>query len=122
YDLSFGNNSKRRATVATVRRSVNAPAIKSGLSGVGRRQDHGPEYLVFGAWSIARRYAQFCDTALEHVGAVRGRVAPAGKRFRQRMIAGRDVLDRHGRGIAAGGKALGERRADVVVHFVGGGH
>src|SRR3569623_2998834 len=89
----------------------NALAIRRG-------QDHGPEHLVFGVRRIDRGDAHFCDTGRQHVGTVRGRIAPAGKRFRHGVITGGNILDRL-RGIEARRlDALTERGCDIVIELI----
>src|ERR1700750_2978021 len=51
-------------------------SLENALPGTPRCKNERPEHLILGVRSIARRYAQFCDTALEHIGIMRRRAAP----------------------------------------------
>src|SRR5262245_66680121 len=75
--------------------------VRSALLVVRGRQDQGPEHAVLAAGRIDRRDAHVGGALEQHVGAVVRRVAPAGKRLGDGVVAGRDVF-RRDLGVEAG--------------------
>ncbi len=111
---------RRRAAARAGARHLRAKDVRYDLAALLVRlgQDQRPEHLVFRLRRIDRGDAHLGHVAVEHVGAVRRRIAPAGKRFRHGVVAGGNVLHRHG-GIEAGfADAILERPADVVIELV----
>ena len=97
-------------------------SLTSAATLIGRGEDQRPEYLVFRFRRIDRGDAHAGDACVEHIGAVRRRIAPAGKRLGERVVAGGNILDRHA-GVEAGfADALLERRAGIVIELVARRH
>jgi len=99
----------------SARGNLAVPLVRLG-------ENERPEHLVFRLRRIDRGDAHLGDVCVEHVGAVRRRIAPAGKGFRQGVIAGADVFHRHG-GVEAGFlDALLERPPGVVIELIARRH
>src|SRR5438105_14596627 len=90
-------------------------ALASTMALVWRRQDQSPEHFILGLRRIDRGDAHARYIRVEHIGAMRWRIAPAGKRLGQRMVAAADIFDRN-RGIESRlADALLERRTDAMI-------
>ena len=85
-------------------------------------QDQRPVHFVFRARRVDRRDAHAGRALEQHVGAVRRRIAPAGERLGQRVIAGADILGRRLGVVARRLQPRHERLAGVVVELVALGH
>src|SRR4029077_8236959 len=88
------------------------------IASLGRGKNEGPENLVFGVGSVAGRDAHFCDITLQHVGAVRWRIAPSGKGFGQSVVAGGYVSPRRRCRVTGCLQPLRQWRLHVVVELV----
>jgi hypothetical protein len=86
------------------------------------RENERPEHFVFGVRGKSGGDAEPRHAAIEQIGAMRRRVAPAGKRFGERVVAGGNILHHDDVGKGRIADALLERLADIVIHRVVLGH
>src|SRR5205823_728848 len=70
------------------------PYLCLAATAVGPSEDQCPEHLVLLPRRIGRGDPHVGDAPIEHVGAMRRRIAPAGECVGERVVASTDVLDR----------------------------
>src|SRR5262245_53215289 len=85
-------------------------------------QDQRPIDFVFRGWRVNRGYAHAGRTRQQHVGPMRVRVAPAGKRLGEGVISGTDVFGCSLGIVARCFQPLHEWLARPMVNLVAPGH
>jgi len=109
-----------RCGVARSQRAACKCALPARLA--RRCQNERPEHLVLGFGRVGCRNAHAGCAIEQHVGAVLGRIPPAGERLGEGVVAGTDVLGCRPRAITVRLETLAEAACDIVVERVAACH
>src|SRR5215470_8182924 len=89
---------------------------------VGRGEDQGPEHFIFGFGRIDCGNTYAGNISIEHIGAMRRGIAPAGECFGQRVVTGADIFDGDAGVELRLADALLKRRAEIVIERAARSH